>query len=326
MKKRVVITGGTGFVGANLCRRMLQLGHEVHLLVRTEHDAWRIADILTDVQIHPVSFLDVAALKKVVTTIKPEWIFHLAAYGAYSFQKQTTQILETNFIATHNLVQECLQAGFEAFVNTGSSSEYGFKKTIHHEYELPEPNSYYAVSKAASTMYCAYTAESRGVRIPTLRLYSIYGRYEDPRRLMPTLVLRALDGKYPPLVAPDTARDFVFVEDAIDAFLLAAEKTPAKCGEIYNVASSRQTSLGDLVRLVQKQFSIPSDPVWGEMENRSWDSSSWVGSNEKIFRDLGWRPKRSLTEGLENLASWFRDDSELRAFYEKLSDRTNLKK
>ncbi len=182
--KRVIITGATGFVGANLARRLLREGHEVHLLVRPKHAVWRIEEIRQDVRLHELQLHDVAAVTRVVSEIRPEWIFHLAAHGAYSQQIDLEQMVLTNINCTINLVNACLKTGFEAFVNTGSSSEYGFKDHAPAESDPLEPNSHYAVTKAAATMFCRYTAQSRGVHLPTLRLYSVFGPYEDPRTVV----------------------------------------------------------------------------------------------------------------------------------------------
>ncbi len=169
--KRVIVTGATGFVGANLARRLLREGHETHLLVRPGYNGWRLEDVRQDVRLHEVDFGDAPALDKVVGAIRPDWIFHLAAHGAYSWQNDLAQIVQTNFIGTINLVEACLKTGCAAFVNTGSSSEYGFKTHAPSENEWLEPNSYYAVTKASATMFCRYTAQSRGAHLPTLRLY-----------------------------------------------------------------------------------------------------------------------------------------------------------
>src|SRR5204863_142015 len=155
-------------------------------------------------------------------TIQPEWVFHLAAHGAYSWQTDVQQMVKTNLLGTINLVQACLNTGFDSFVNAGSSSEYGYKNHPPSEQELPEPNSHYAVSKVAATLFCQHTSRREGVRIRTLRLYSAFGAYEDPNRLMPTLIGRCLKGEFPPLVRPETARDYVYIDDVVDAFLLAA--------------------------------------------------------------------------------------------------------
>ncbi len=196
--KRVVVTGATGFVGANLARRLLRDGHELHLLLRPANNPWRIRDIRDDVHSHEVDFTDKESLARVVGAIRPDWVFHLAAHGAYSWQTDLDSMVATNITGTINLVESCLRAGFEAFVNTGSSSEYGYKDHAPAETEWLEPNSYYAFTKASATLFCRYMAQSRNARIPTLRLYSVYGPYEEPARLVPALIMSGLRGKLPP--------------------------------------------------------------------------------------------------------------------------------
>src|SRR5580658_1971885 len=137
--KRVLVTGGTGFVGANLVRRLLRDGHEVRLLVRPQHAAWRIEEIRRDVQLRVLDMADAASVVKTVGEIKPEWIFHLAAHGAYSWQTDVAEIFQTNLISTTHLLEACLKTGFESFVHTGSSSEYGFKDHAPTETEWVDP-------------------------------------------------------------------------------------------------------------------------------------------------------------------------------------------
>src|SRR6202022_3882820 len=120
------------------------------------------------------------------------------------------------------LLQAAVTAGVQAFVNAGTSSEYGYKDHAPAEDEKLEPNSDYAVTKAAAPILCPHTAQRTGVAITPLRLYSVYGPYEEPTRLVPTLIVQGLEGKLPPLVNPDVARDYIHVDDACDAFVLAA--------------------------------------------------------------------------------------------------------
>ena len=200
--KRVLITGGTGFVGANLAGRLCREGHEVHLLVRSGHSPWRIKDIQSEVRLHSVDLIDRERLLAAVRTIRPEWVFHLAAHGAYPSQNDVLSMIQTNITGTANLVEACLHTGFDTFVNAGSSSEYGFKDHAPSEEESLEPNSHYAVTKAAASNFCSYTARSKKVRIPTLRLYSVYGPLEEPSRLVPTLLVHALRSRWPSLVDP----------------------------------------------------------------------------------------------------------------------------
>lgn len=316
--KRVLLTGGTGFVGANLARRLLSDGHEVHLLLHSERNTWRIESIRNLICLHRLSLQDLDAVKRVVGHIRPEWVFHLAAHGAYSWQTDLREMVSANVSGTMNLVEACLQTGFECFVNTGSSSEYGFKDHPPPETEWLDPNSYYAVTKASATMFCRYVAQKEGAQIPTLRLYSVYGAYEDPNRLMPALIINGLKGKLPPLVNPDIARDFVHVDDVVDAYLRAASTPVEDCGAVYNVGSGTQTRLRELIEVARRVLSIKAEPQWGSMPNRQWDASVWVADNSKIIKAIGWRPRHNgVEDGFRQMVKWFMDNPSVLEVYNK---------
>ncbi len=314
-RKRVILTGATGFVGANLARRLVQDGHELHLFVRQGYSPWRIEGIRAAVRVHEVDLGDEEALARAVGREPPDWVFHLAAHGAYSHQTDLQQMAHTNIIGTINLVSACLKTGFEAFVNTGSSSEYGFKDHAPSETEWLEPNSYYAVTKAFSTLFCRYTAQSRGVHLPTLRLYSVYGPYEAPTRLMPTIIAAGLKGELPPLVNPDTVRDYVYVEDVVEAYLLAASRPGQEFGAVYNVGTGVQTSLREVVEVARRVLGVGAEPQWGSMQGRFWDTNVWVSDNRKIQAELGWRQRCTFEQGFHLMVAWFRDNPVLWSLY-----------
>ena len=267
-----------------------------------------------------MNFDDEIVLTSVVGKIQPDWIFHLAAHGAYPSQTDLRQMVQTNIMGTINLVEACLRIGFEAFVNTGSSSEYGFKGYAPSETEWLEPNSHYAVTKASATLYCCYTAQSRGVHIPTLRLYSVYGPYEEPTRLMPTLIIRGLKGELPPLVNPDVAHDYVYVEDVIEAYLLSATQPNQKLGAVYNVVynvgTGVQTSLRQAVDIARRVMNIRVEPVWETMSNRKWDTNVWVADNRKIRAELGWQPRHTFEQGFRLIVNWFHANPSMCNFYQ----------
>jgi dolichol-phosphate mannosyltransferase len=315
--KRVLLTGATGFVGANLARRLLRDGHEVHLLVRPGHAAWRIEGVREHVRLWTAELADADAVDQAVGAARPDWVFHLAAYGAYSSQTDLPRMVRTNVLGTAHLVEACLRAGVEAFVHTGSSSEYGVKGYPPPEDDALEPNSPYAVTKASATLYCRYTSRSRDVHLPTLRLYSVYGPYEEPSRLVPTLIVNGRRGRLPPLVDPDVARDFVFVDDVCDAYLRAAGRPTAERGAVYNVGTGTQTRLRDVVGAARQVFNIAEEPRWGSMPNRHWDTKVWVADNRKIVHELGWRPRTEFAEGLRHTADWLARRAELLPRYER---------
>lgn len=302
--KRVIITGATGFVGANLARRLIQDGHDVHLFLRPGYNPWRIENISQKSKLHILNFSDQQALCAEVAAIQPEWVFHLAASGAYSWQTDLSQMVQTNFLGTINLVEACLQTGFDTFINTGSSSEYGYKNTASTETEWLEPNSHYAVTKASATLFCRFTAQSSSVRLFTLRLYSAFGPFEDPKRLMPTLIREGLMGRLPALVNPDTARDYVYIDDVIDAYLLAAEKPNQESGAVYNIGAGLQTYLREVVQVARQVLDIQQEPEWGSMPQRLWDTNSWVANNQKAQTELGWHPRFTFEQGFQRMVEW----------------------
>jgi nucleoside-diphosphate-sugar epimerase len=312
--RRVLITGGTGFVGANLARRLLG-EHEVHLLVRPGFTSWRLDGIRAHVRLHEVDLEDAIRVGQAVAAIRPEWVFHLAAYGAYPRQADMLRMVQTNIVGTINLLDACCRAGFAAFVNTGSSSEYGFKDHAPAETEWLEPNSPYAMTKASATLYCRLTAQRQGLRIATLRLYSVYGPYEEPDRLVPALVMRGLEGRLPPLVAPDVARDYVYVDDVCEAYLLAAQRPAPDPGSVYNVGTGVQTPLRQVVDVARRVLPIAVEPEWGSMPPRIWDTAVWVSDSRRIGAELGWQPRVELEAGLRATLDWFQAEPERLGFY-----------
>ena len=309
--KRVLVTGAAGFVGANLALRLLREGYDLHLLAR--RDSWRLHEI--DAHKHFVDLTDGEGVSSLLDRLKPDWIFHLAAYGAYSSQKDLARMIAVNFAGTTALANAALRVGCEAFIHAGSSSEYGFKTAPPNEQDWIEPNSDYAVTKAAATLYCRSLAVRHQVRFVTLRLYSVYGPYEEPTRLIPTLLVYGAKGQLPPLVNPDVARDFVYVDDVSEAFLSAAKTEEQPYGAVYNVGTGVQTSLRELVQTTRSLLNISVEPKWGSMPNRDWDTSVWVANRETISAALGWQPRYTLETGLRLAHAWF-DDARIQ-FYEQ---------
>jgi dolichol-phosphate mannosyltransferase len=318
--KRAIITGAGGFVGANLARRLLQDGHDVHLLVRPSHRTWRLDEIASEVRLHEADVGDREGVRDILGGVKPDWVFHLAAYGAYPSQAGTERMMQTNLMGCVAMLDACAEIGVEAFVQTGSSSEYGYKDHPAVEDEALAPNSRYAVTKAAATHYAQLTALERNLHAVTLRLYSIYGPYEEPTRLIPTLIAFGLNGRLPPLVSPRTARDFVYVDEAVDAMVAVARRTTLPRGAVYNVCSGKQSSLESVVSAARGILGIRREPVWSSMQARSWDTDVWVGSPAALERATGWRTTVDLASGLEKTVAWFRENPQwLRHYARQIS-------
>lgn len=304
MSTSFLITGATGFIGANLARRLIKEGAEVHILTRKQSNRWRLQDILQKVHEHRVDLRDYERLFKVVQDTRPKFIFHCATYGSYPFQKEENEIIETNILGTINLLRALSDIDYRCFVNTGSSSEYGIKSKPMSEEDLLEPISTYGVSKAATTLFCQAMAKREKRPIVTLRLFSPYGPYEEATRLIPTVIISCLRNENPRLSSPHGMRDFNFVEDIVDAYLKVIE-TPNIAGEIFNIGCGEQHSVGEVVDTIIKLSGRKVKPIWGSVSPRPNEPSIWQADISKAKELLGWHPRYSLREGLSKTIEWF---------------------
>ena len=315
MSERALVTGAGGFVGANLVRRLLADGVTVVATARPGPRPWRLADVEADVEVLQVDLRDAAAVEAAAIAARPARVYHLAAHGAYSWQRDLRAMVDVNILATRALLDAARALGGAALVMTGSSSEYGLKDHAPREDEALDPNSEYAVTKAAGTHLCRLAAVRDGIPAVVLRLYSVYGPWEEPGRLVPALVRRGLDGELPPLVAPETARDYVYVDDACEAIFSAGRAAESLRGEVLNVGSGRQTTLRELVDVARAALGVDATPVWGTMAQRAWDATTWVADPSAAERRMGWRATTTLPDGLTRTAAWMAADQRLRDRY-----------
>jgi dolichol-phosphate mannosyltransferase len=294
------VSGAAGFVGANLVRRLISVGHDVFAILQPTTVTSRLDDI-RDLRRIDGDIAHAADVERAFVVARPDWIFHLAAHGAYSFQTDVVAMTQSNVVGMATILEAAERHGCTVLINTGTSSEYGDRDRAPREDEPPRPNSDYAATKAAATWLCI-RARQRGVPVTTLRLYSAYGPFEEERRLVPTLLRAVLAGTWPPLADPGVVRDYVYIEDVVDAYIAAAS-APLQ-SPIYNVASGIQTSLADLVAKVGAIFPITAKPAWGGYPKRAWDTQVWVGDPTLIRSELGWRATTAITDGMIRTADW----------------------
>ncbi len=303
--KTILITGATGFIGSYLTHRLISEDCDLHIITREQSNTWRIKNILNRVTIHNVDLINADSLEKLVKRIKPEIIFHTATYGGYPFQKDVNKVIQANIIGTVNLVNVCLKVGFNIFVNTGSSSEYGVKSKPMNETDLLEPNDNYGVAKASATLFCQAKARSEKLPIVTLRLFSPYGYYEELTRLVPSVIISCLTGKNPKVSFPEAVRDFIFIEDVLDAYVKAAN-VPNIGGEIFNIGYGKQHSVGEVVNEIIKLTGGKVNPEWGSIPKRTNEATVWQADISKARNILKWGPRYNLEEGLNETVKWFK--------------------
>jgi len=304
MQGPILIVGVAGFIGASLFYTLRKYRPDVYGCSRNPQSNWRFAN-QEQKNISHIDITDFDNVKLLIDHLKPMTIINFAAYGAYSRQVDAERIHQTNYIGTLHLLRALADTGCAAFIQAGSSSEYGLNCTAPSEADEAIPNSHYAVSKLAASSLIKYYGKILHFPCVNLRLYSIYGPWEEKDRLIPTLIEHGLSGNYPNFVNKDISRDFVYVDDC-NAAIVRATQTICKThpGISVNIASGVKTTLEQVAYAAQTVFDIKEAPAFGNMPNRRWDLSDWYGDPSAARKWMNWKTKISFEEGLRLNAEW----------------------
>lgn len=310
--KNILITGATGFIGANLVHFFLKQKASVIIFTRKSSDRWRISKVSGAISEYTVDLSDAAETEKAVTRTKPDIVFHNAIYGGHHSQDNTKEIFDTNLLGTVNLLNACRKSGFDFFVNSGSSSEYGAKDRPFKEDDILEPVTDYGVSKSAATLYCQAVARREGLKIATLRLFSPYGYYEDPSRLISSVIIACLKGEDPKLSLSWPVRDFVFIEDILSAYIKVIQNgDKISPGEVFNIGSGKQHSVKEVTDMIIDVIGKKNKPEWGKLHNPRHELKCWQADISKSGSVLGWEPRHNLEQGLKKNIDWFSKNKDL---------------
>jgi dolichol-phosphate mannosyltransferase len=317
----ILVLGGSGFVGANLMRLIANCREDV-VATASRLPAWRLGGLPSQ-QVRAVDLLVDHNLDRLLNEIKPRTIFDCIAYGAYSFEEESQLVYQTNFNFATRLLPRLLQRSIQCYVHSGSSSEYGDNAAAPPETAAMAPNSDYAVSKVAAASLIYFYGKKKKLPCANLRLYSVYGPLEDSSRLIPAVVARGIDGGYPEFVRPEISRDFIYTDDACEAFIdTALNLREEDYGESFNIGTGCKTTIGELASVAREVFGIQQAPTFS-MPERHWDVSDWYARIDKARERLHWQPRTGLREGLRLTADWYRTLPD-KAAYQRSSKKYGL--
>jgi nucleoside-diphosphate-sugar epimerase len=297
---KTLITGAGGFIGANLVRRLMKENHEVHAFIN--HESHRLKDISKEINLYNVDIRNKNDVEHHIDTIKPQAIIHCATYGAYpDSQKDVQKMYDVNLKGTMNLVN--IWDGYEAFINTSSSSVYGVQSRPMKETMVSAPKDYYGASKMAGELYCQAEHRINGAPIINTRLFSVYGPYEDPHRLVISTIDKCLRGEPMKFTIGKQKRDFIHMQDVEDAYLKLIEH-PELGGEVFNIGTGEQWSVRELVQQVIGETKYTGKYEFGEIPMRKDETMNWVSNTDKIYKAIGWEPKIPLEQGIRHTIDW----------------------
>ena len=299
--ERVLVTGATGFIGRHLVDQLIAAERQVVALIRSESRVpgrWR--GRVTCIE---CTDWGEARLRAALAVQPFDIVFHLASYGVRPTDRDPGLMLGVNVDLPAVFVHLCKERGARLVV-AGTFSEYQRpvgRRSLAEQSPL-ETTKIYGASKAAGGIVANALAAILGVKLRLLRFFSVYGEGEAPHRLLPSLVTGLSRGERVPLSAGTQVRDFIRVDDVVEACIRAGEDMASSAGALtatWNVCTGVGNSVQTFAALVaQTMGQRPELLGFGDLPMRADDEPYLVGDGERIYRQLGWRPKHDLKTGI----------------------------
>jgi len=311
--RRVFLTGATGFVGSHLLKRLIREGCEVHISVRESSSLWRIEDVIDNCNCHVIDLTDFDGVKNLVKKINPDIIFHLAAYGVDYQQQNIYQAVNININVSVNLFDVFLKNNGFRFIHTGTSSEYGHKNTPISEHHLPNPVGIYGITKLASVQLLSFMSkQAQNGNLIILRPFGVFGELEGSHKFFPKVIDKLSRGLPVQMTGGEQIRDYIYVDDLIDAYIKATVVPLKDVVEIINIGSGKGVPLKEIALTIAKQLGADESLLqFGALPYRPDEIMYSVANIEKAKNLLGWKPKTSLEKGIENMIRWYKQRQEV---------------
>ncbi len=313
--KKILVTGADGFIGSHLVERLVKQGARVRAFVYyNAFNSWGWLDTLDDSLLTQIDIVssDIRDPHGVLAASEGmEMIFHLAALIGIPFSYHSPDsYVDTNMKGTLNVLQAAKKLKIKKILHTSTSEIYGTAQYAPIDERHPiNPQSPYAASKSAADSLAVSFYRSFGTPVVIVRPFNTFGPRQSARAVIPTILSQIYNGrKNIKLGNTQVTRDFNYVTNTVDAFIRLAEMKGG-LGEVFNVGSGQETSISQLIHLIQritrKNFRVVVDrqrvrPRESEVERLICDAS-------KIKLACGWTPRVSLEEGLGFMFRWVKD-------------------
>lgn len=301
---RVLVSGGTGFLGSYLCRELLRRGHQVAVLTRSPEKAWRLAESGNITWVRG-GLEDLTACQDDIQAFAPHAVAHLGWLGVANFDRNNP-VQVKNLLWSADLLQMCKTAGASTFLALGSQAEYGPKHHVIAPDTPTAPTTLYGKVKLATAEICGHIAALNDMRFVWMRVFSTYGAKDHPYWMIPGLIRDLLSGKRPALTKGEQRWDFLHAADAASAMSLALENDAAQ--GVYTLGSGNAPPLKQTIETI-RDLVDPSLPLgFGEIPYRPDQVMILQADIGRLVDDLGWRPYVDLRTGLESTVKWYAEN------------------
>ena len=304
--KKVLITGASGFIGAHLTHRVFNQGAEVCIITKYNSviDNIRLVNIWDRIHIIEADLRNVDSLNS-IRDFKPDVVFHLAAYNHVgdSFI-HISETLNSNILGTANLLEA--YGGYEKFVYISTSEIYGYQKEVPFREDFtPCPISPYAIGKYSGELYANMKMKMMDKPIVIIRPFNAFGPYQSPKAIIPEVIIKCLQGKNIETTEGMQTREFNYVSNLVDGFMLAAENNNS-VGEIINMGWGGEIRIKDLMLKIHEMTESKSDLQIGKLPHRPTEIWRMCADNTKASKLLNWTPRVTFDEGLLKTIDWYR--------------------
>jgi UDP-glucose 4-epimerase len=306
---RYLITGGAGFIGSNIARKLVSLGEEVVILDDfSTGKKENLEDLRDGVEVIEGDICDFGTVNG--ATEGADYVLHHAA--VVSVPRSVEEPARSNAVnvdGTLNCLLAARDAGVRCFVFAASSSAYGDSVELPKREDMKsEPLSPYGVSKLVGEMYCRVFNDVYGLQTVSLRYFNIFGPYQDPQSqyaaVVPIFITRLLKGERPTIYGDgEQSRDFTYIDNAVEANL-AAVKSAKAAGKVVNVACGKRYTLNELARKLSGLTQTDIEPIYDDP--RPGDIMHSLGDITAARDLLGYDPRITFEEGLKKTVAWFR--------------------
>lgn len=301
MGKKVLVVGGTGFIGRALVNGLLSLGAEVVSLSKTED---RLALMPAEVCCRVADLVDKIGLTRAIGQEKFDYVINAGGYIDHSrYLEGGRRVIEAHFIGTLNLLDLVYRPGLKRFIQIGSSDEYGLAPPPQVEDFREAPFAPYSVAKTGITHLIQALARTEGFPGVIVRLFLVYGPGQGEARFLPQVIQGCLLDRTIPTTRGEQRRDFCFIEDIVEGIILAMMKSEAE-GEIINIASGQEVSIRNVMEKIVGIIG-KGHPNFGAIPYRLGENMALYASIEKAKTILGWKPSTAFDEGLRKTIKWY---------------------
>jgi dTDP-glucose 4,6-dehydratase len=310
--KRVLVTGGAGFIGSNFIRYLLRAHPGVRVVnfdkLTYAGNLENLLDIVGDERHTFVrgDICDAEAVRGAFATHGVDTVIHFAAESHVDRSILGSRVfVETNVLGTHVLLDAAKEHGVDRFIHVSTDEVYGSLGSTGRFTEATplHPNSPYSASKAGSDLLALAYEHTHGLPVIVTRCSNNYGPYQFPEKLIPLMIANALDGKPLPVYGDGmNIRDWLHVEDHCAAIDLVTRQ--GRVGEVYNIGGNNEWANIDIVRLVLRLLGKPESLI-SFVRDRPGHDRRYAIDAAKIEQDLGWRPGRTFEVGIEQTVNWY---------------------